>query len=66
MNKDLVEIKDYTKLKQARVNSGQSQVNIARHCGVSVQTVYRWESGLSKKIEKTHMDKLHEIMNIEW
>lgn len=39
-----------TRIKGVRLNLGLSQERFARHLGVSLQTVRRWESGLTKPL----------------
>ena len=50
------------KIKECRNLKGWSQENLARHLGVSLQTVHRWETGRTIP-SPLAMEKLQEILD---
>lgn len=49
-------------LKELRLQKGLSQVEVAKHCGVSVNAYIHWEKGVSKPTEENEA-KLEKIFN---
>ena len=55
-----------TKIKQARLDKGLSQMRAAGLMGVSYLTYVLWENGVTKKPTQKNQDKLKEVLGIEW
>lgn len=54
---------DIGNIKEMREKNGLTQVDVALHCGVSLQAYYRWEAGITKSISEERFQKLKDILS---
>lgn len=50
-------------MKERRIQIGVTQEDIALYCGISKQTYYNWEHGLTKAIKEENFARLKEVFD---
>jgi len=50
-------------LKEARITAKKTQMELAKDVGVSINTIIKWENGVSKPSDE-NLNKLKELFNI--